>query len=72
MKSFKGLEEERKLFKRAKEGPAVVNGKDLASLNILVPKELRKRIKARAKAEGQTLRDLLTEVLTLIFWHEKV
>jgi hypothetical protein len=72
MKSVKGLEKERKLFKRAKEGQAVLNGKDLASLNIVVPKELRKRIKARAKAEGQTLKDLLTEVLTLIFWHEKV
>jgi hypothetical protein len=70
MKNFKGREKERKLIKHAKERPGVVNGRDLASLHILVPEELRKKIKARARAEGQSVRDMLTEVLTLIFWHE--
>jgi hypothetical protein len=72
MKSFKGIDEEWKLFKRAKEKPAGLNGKDLASLSILVPKELRRKIKARARAEGRTLTDLLNEVLTQIFWHENM
>ena len=72
MKSFKGMTGERRSFKRAKERPGVVNGKNLASLHIVVPEELRKKIKARARAEGQTVRGLLNEVLTLIFWHEEM
>jgi hypothetical protein len=72
MKGSKVLKDDRKLSRPAKEGLGGVNGKDLASLHILVPKELRTKIKARARAEGQTLQDLLTEVLTLIFWHENV
>jgi hypothetical protein len=71
MKSFKGLRDERRSFKRAKERPGGVNGRDKASLHIVISEELRKKIKARARAEGQSVRDLLTEVLTLIFWHEE-
>jgi hypothetical protein len=70
IKKLQGLEEKSKLLTRAAEGPPVIKDKDLASLHFLVPKELRRKIKARARAEGQTLRDLLTEVLTLIFGHE--
>jgi hypothetical protein len=72
MKTFHRREVERKLFKSSKVKPAPVNGKDLASLHILIPIELRKKLKARARAEGRSLGDLLTEVLSLIFWHENL
>lgn len=34
-------------------------------INLLVPKELRDRLTAQAKAEGRSLNSLVTEILTI-------
>jgi len=50
-----------RLYKLAK-------GDDRVGLHILLPFELRERIKENALERGQTVNDMLNETLTKIFW----
>ena len=50
-----------RLYKLAK-------GDRRVGLHIMIPPELRERIKQSAKDNGATVNELLTEVLTKIFW----